>query len=238
MSLINLPSRSSQNVSSSSVHLEDIPEGSPLYAELQAYLSQKEKGDTFASIAKDDVDDIKSYEKRKDEPWKIFQHYLINGLYFPEFSIPSIHKWTPELGYIEEQIPCLYRICYNNFWDKMMKKNPKMKELYGQELLDFMTQKIRDYSTETHKIVVTDPSIKHIARRIFIQDGNTDDMINNHLEEVRRNILLNITHYAKSDTSMRSETSEDAQEYKNTQPCGDSLQQTKDFLFNLKGKEV
>ncbi|KAG5588630.1 hypothetical protein H5410_049064 [Solanum commersonii] len=97
MSLINLPSKSSQKASSS-VHLEDIPEGSPLYAELQAYLSQKEKGDTFASIAKYDVDDIKSYEKvakkemifllenseiqRKDEPWKIFQYYLINGLYF------------------------------------------------------------------------------------------------------------------------------------------------------------
>ncbi|KAG5588631.1 hypothetical protein H5410_049065 [Solanum commersonii] len=40
MSLINLPSKSSQKASSS-VHLEDIPEGSPLYAELQAYLSQK-----------------------------------------------------------------------------------------------------------------------------------------------------------------------------------------------------
>ncbi|KAG5630935.1 hypothetical protein H5410_002652 [Solanum commersonii] len=40
MSLINLPSRSSQKLSSSSVHLEDIPEGSPLYAELQAYLGK------------------------------------------------------------------------------------------------------------------------------------------------------------------------------------------------------
>ncbi|KAK4733853.1 hypothetical protein R3W88_008114 [Solanum pinnatisectum] len=34
-------------------------------------------------------------------------------------------------------------------------------------------------------------------------------MINNYLEEVRRNLLLNITQYEKSDTSMRSETSED-----------------------------
>jgi len=61
--LINLHSKGEQKPTSSSVQLEDIPEGSPLYVELQAYLSQKEKGDTFASIAKDDVDDIKSYEK-------------------------------------------------------------------------------------------------------------------------------------------------------------------------------
>ncbi|KAG5630937.1 hypothetical protein H5410_002654 [Solanum commersonii] len=154
-----------------------------------------------------------------------------------EFSIPWIHKWTPEVGYTEEQIPCLYRVYYNNFWDKMIKKDPKTKELHGQELSDFITQKIRDYSTETHKIVVTDPSVKHIARRISIKDGNTDDMINDYLKEVRINILLYITHYAKSDTSIRSETSEDAQEDRNTQPCGDSLQQTEDFLFSLKGNE-
>ncbi|WMV41457.1 hypothetical protein MTR67_034842 [Solanum verrucosum] len=65
MSLINLHSRGAQKATSLSIHLEDIPEGSPLYAELRAYLSQKEKGDTFASIAKDDVDDIKLYEKIK-----------------------------------------------------------------------------------------------------------------------------------------------------------------------------
>ncbi|KAG5590104.1 hypothetical protein H5410_040618 [Solanum commersonii] len=59
-------------------------------------------------------------------------------------------------------------------------------------------------------------------------------MIKEYLEEVRRNILLNITHYAKSDdTSMRSETSEDAQE--DTQPCGEDAPEN--FLINLKGKE-
>ncbi|KAG5570690.1 hypothetical protein H5410_060456 [Solanum commersonii] len=35
-------------------------------------------------------------------------------------------------------------------------------------------------------------------------------MINNYLDEVRRNLLLNITQYEKFDTSMRSETSDDA----------------------------
>ncbi|KAG5619541.1 hypothetical protein H5410_004759 [Solanum commersonii] len=37
MSLIS--SKISQNTASSSVHLEDIPEDSPLYAKLRAYLS-------------------------------------------------------------------------------------------------------------------------------------------------------------------------------------------------------
>ncbi|KAG5599470.1 hypothetical protein H5410_030840 [Solanum commersonii] len=42
--------------------------------------------------------------------------------FFIEFSVPWIHKWTPEVGFTEEQIPCLYRTFYNNFWNKLMKK--------------------------------------------------------------------------------------------------------------------
>uniref|UniRef100_M1DL10 Zinc knuckle family protein n=1 Tax=Solanum tuberosum TaxID=4113 RepID=M1DL10_SOLTU len=63
MSLVKLKTSQKEASSSLSIHLEDIPEDNPLYAELRAYFSQKEKGDTFASIAKDDIDVIKSYEK-------------------------------------------------------------------------------------------------------------------------------------------------------------------------------
>ncbi|WMV29425.1 hypothetical protein MTR67_022810 [Solanum verrucosum] len=96
MSLYNLNSRA-QEKASSSIHLEDIPESDPLYAKLHEFLTQKQ-GDSFASIAKEEVDDIKTYEnvekremifllentdiQRKEEPWKIFQRYLVNGLYF------------------------------------------------------------------------------------------------------------------------------------------------------------
>ncbi|KAG5630797.1 hypothetical protein H5410_002514 [Solanum commersonii] len=75
MSLINL--KISQKEASSSIYLEDIPENNPLCAQLHAYLSQKQS-DTFASIAKEDVDDIKSYENisRKE------MRYLVNRLYF------------------------------------------------------------------------------------------------------------------------------------------------------------
>ncbi|KAG5599611.1 hypothetical protein H5410_030981 [Solanum commersonii] len=85
MSLINLNSQMTQSAVSSSIYLEDILENSQLYARLREYLSQKQR-DTFASIAKEDIDDIKSFEKRKEEPWKIFRRYLINGLYFPNES--------------------------------------------------------------------------------------------------------------------------------------------------------
>lgn len=311
-----------------------------LYGHLQAYLAAQKQSDTFASIAKEDNDDIKSYEKlpkkevifllenpeiqRKEELWKIFQRYLINGLYYPgesyktrsyyetiltntgsakfqhfsgynteanvynffkiiikqiisvedweistikerqislnqshmnftywdyiqafekvlyynndrhkhtwfikncakiftepipnwflnwwsyhgptvkilpdpflalykewkkvspnlnelydadhicysekieniyffiEFSVPWIHKWTPELEFTEEQIPCLYRTFYNNFWDKLMKKDPKTKVLYGQELLDSIKMKIQEYSSIPHKDKIDDSSV-------------------------------------------------------------------------------
>ncbi|KAG5612242.1 hypothetical protein H5410_023523 [Solanum commersonii] len=89
MSLYNLNSRA-QERASSSIHLEDIPESDPLYAKLQEFITQKQ-GDSFASIAKEEVDDIKTYEKvekremifllensdiqRREEPWKIFRGY-------------------------------------------------------------------------------------------------------------------------------------------------------------------
>ncbi|KAG5615907.1 hypothetical protein H5410_015731 [Solanum commersonii] len=75
MSLVKLKTSKKKTSSLLSIHLEYIPEDNPLSVELRAYLSQKEKGDTFASIAKDDIDDIKSYEKpavvstRMDPPW-------------------------------------------------------------------------------------------------------------------------------------------------------------------------
>ncbi|KAG5596003.1 hypothetical protein H5410_037235 [Solanum commersonii] len=117
--------------------------------------------------------------------------------FFIEFFIPWIQKWTLKVGFTEEQIPCLYRTFYNNIWDKLMKKDPKTKTLYGQELLNLFAKRIHEY-------------VRHIARKISIQDGDKEAMINNNLEEVNRSLLLNITQYEKSDSSMRSETSEDA----------------------------
>ncbi|KAG5631761.1 hypothetical protein H5410_003478 [Solanum commersonii] len=60
MNLVKLTSYSKE--ATSSIHLDDIPENNPLYAQLRAYLSQKQS-DTFASVVKEEVDDIRSYER-------------------------------------------------------------------------------------------------------------------------------------------------------------------------------
>ncbi|KAG5570726.1 hypothetical protein H5410_060492 [Solanum commersonii] len=93
------------------------------------------------------------------------------------------------------------------------------------------------------KGIIQDSSVRHIARKTSIQDGNKDEMINNYLEEVIKNLLLNITQYAKSNTSMRSETSDDIapEDIQEAQPCESNkliseyiLQKADDFLLVLR----
>ncbi|WMV49156.1 hypothetical protein MTR67_042541 [Solanum verrucosum] len=256
MRLYNLNSRA-QEKASLSIHLEDIPESDQFYAKLHEFLTQKQ-GDTFASIAKEEVDNIKTYEmvekremifllensniQRKEKPWKIFQRYLVNGLYFPEFSVPWIPKWVPEVEFTEEQIPYLYRTYYNNFLDKLMKKDPQTKSIYGQELLDLIAKIIHDYKSIPNKGIMTDDStsVKHMARKISNHDEREqNEMIMKYLEEVKKKIILNVSHYAKSDSSMRSETSKDmheAQPYEEESPV-DALKKAEDFLAKLKDKK-
>jgi len=124
-----------------------------------------------------------------------------------------------------------------------MKRDPKTKSLYGQELLDLIEKRVQEYCITPQKGVIQDSSVRHIARKISIQAGNKEEMINNYLEEVRRNLLLNITQSEKSDTSMRSETSEDVapEDIQEAQPCEsnkliseDTLQKVEEFLRELK----
>ncbi|KAG5580591.1 hypothetical protein H5410_051218 [Solanum commersonii] len=117
-----------------------------------------------------------------------------------------------------------------------MKKDPMTKSLYGQELLDSISQRIQDYGTIPRKGMIADNSVKHIAIRISIQDGNKEEMIKEYLDENRWNLLLNITHYKKSDTLIRSETSDDivdnAQE---AQPFESTRSVTEDMLSKAEG---
>uniref|UniRef100_M1DV86 Uncharacterized protein n=1 Tax=Solanum tuberosum TaxID=4113 RepID=M1DV86_SOLTU len=109
------------------------------------------------------------------------------------------------------------------------------------ELLDLIKQRIQEYCLVPQKGIIQDSSVRHIAQKISIQDGNKEEMINNYLDEVRKNILLNITQYEKSDTSMQSETSDDianiqeAQLYEPT--TEDVLEKAEDLLCKLKGKD-
>uniref|UniRef100_M1C2X5 Zinc knuckle family protein n=1 Tax=Solanum tuberosum TaxID=4113 RepID=M1C2X5_SOLTU len=161
--------------------------------------------------------------------------------FFIEFSVPWIHKWVPEVDFTEEQIPCLYRSYYNNFWDKLMKKDPQTKSIYGQELLDQITATIKEYKSIPNKGIITDESVtvKHMARRISNHDEEEQNkMILDYLEEVKKSLLLNLNQYAKSDSSMRSEASEDmheAQQIEDEDPA-DTLKRAEELLAKLKEK--
>ncbi|KAI5655482.1 hypothetical protein M9H77_32669 [Catharanthus roseus] len=39
--------------------------------------------------------------------------------FFIEFSIPWVWKWTPDMGYTQQNIPCLRRATHSRFWDRL-----------------------------------------------------------------------------------------------------------------------
>ncbi|KAG5619572.1 hypothetical protein H5410_004790 [Solanum commersonii] len=84
-----------------------------------------------------------------------------------------------------------------------MNKDPKKKSLCIQELLDLIERRIQQYYPIPQKGIIQDNSVRHITKKIPIQEGDKDEMFNNYLKEVRRNLLLNITQYEKSYTSKR-----------------------------------
>ncbi|KAG5580724.1 hypothetical protein H5410_051351 [Solanum commersonii] len=82
-----------------------------------------------------------------------------------------------------------------------------------------------------------------MARKISNQNGDDqNEMINNYLEEVKRNLLLNITHYTRSDSSMHSETSDDTHEAQPYESEGavseDTIKKAEDFLPKQKNKLI
>ena len=90
--MINPKIGEASSSASSSKNLKDIPKDSSLYEQIQAYLPKKEQGDTYASLARE-IDLVRVTEEastkeiifllensdiqRSNEPWKIFQWYLI-----------------------------------------------------------------------------------------------------------------------------------------------------------------
>ncbi|KAG5568088.1 hypothetical protein H5410_064894 [Solanum commersonii] len=96
-----------------------------------------------------------------------------------------------------------------------MKKDPQTKSIYGQELLDQIAATIKEYNRIPNKGIITDDStsVKHMARRISNhEEEEQNQMILDYLEEVKKTLLSNLNHYAKLDSSMRSEASEDMHE--------------------------
>ncbi|KAG5600858.1 hypothetical protein H5410_032228, partial [Solanum commersonii] len=98
---------------------------------------------------------------------------------------------------------------------------------------------IQEYCITPPKGIIANSSVRHIARKLLIQDGDKEEMINSYLEEVKRSLLLNITQYEKLYTSMRSETSDD--DIQEAQPIEsekttseDTMRKAENFLQKLK----
>ncbi|KAG5596059.1 hypothetical protein H5410_037291 [Solanum commersonii] len=222
--------------------------------------------------------------QRKEEPWKIFQRYLLNGHYFPGESYKTRSYYETLListgvefqhfsGYSTSENDFNKVLYYNNerhkytwiikvcgkifansipnwFLNWWSYHRPTIKilpepflKLYrewvkgpsNQVLLDLISKTIQDYKSIPHKGIIADTSARHMARKISDQEEDDQtEMINHNLGEVKKNLLLNITHYAKSDLSIRSETSNDtheAQPYELEGPISeDTLKKAEDFL--------
>ncbi|KAG5610522.1 hypothetical protein H5410_021803 [Solanum commersonii] len=125
---------------------------------MQAYLEGQKQKETFSSIAKEDTDDIRSYEKlqkkemifllensdlqRKDEPWKIFQRYLISGLYYPGES------YKPR-SYYEEILISLESAEFQHF--SSMSHNPHDKSYNFSKIIIKQIISVEDGGMSTMK---------------------------------------------------------------------------------------
>lgn len=67
--------------------------------------------------------------------------------FFIEFFIPWIMKWSIEVSSNPDGFPCLQRIFYTKFWNKLLQKNNDGK-IHGQEIIDSITQAIDRMQTQ------------------------------------------------------------------------------------------
>ncbi|KAG5599896.1 hypothetical protein H5410_031266 [Solanum commersonii] len=119
-----------------------------------------------------------------------------------------------------------------------MKLDPKTKQLIGQELLDSIKEKNNYYNIIHLEKIIDDHSVRHIARRISVQEKDKEKIIQDYPEEVRKTLLQTITQIDKSDTSMQSETSNDVEESQRAESdnmlSATKLQDAEDFLQQMK----
>ncbi|KAG5599351.1 hypothetical protein H5410_030721 [Solanum commersonii] len=108
------------------------------------YNNERHKHTWFIKLYKEWVKISQDLNKLYHQEHICYFQQIEHIYFFIEFSIPWIHKWIPKVDFTEEQILCLYRTYYNNFWDKLMKKDPQTKSIYGQKLLDLITKTIQD----------------------------------------------------------------------------------------------
>ena len=109
--------------------------------------------------------------------------------------------------------------------------------------MDQIHKTIQDYKSRPKSVSSTDKSIKQIARRISIHDEEEkDELIESYLREVKKNLLKNLSEFDKSDTSMKSGTSNDIAEAQSEERdfvmSTAQLDRIQEFLDSTKTDEV
>jgi hypothetical protein len=127
--------------------------------------------------------------------------------YFVQFGIPWIWKWSPEVGYTTQQIPCLRRTFFTKFWKKMIFKD-KDGIMESQETLDKIQEAIASYKEQIKlKQQRETPSpFKQIARKIQLIKGqdqiSKEEILAHYFEEIKKDLINNLNQEGPSDMSI------------------------------------
>ncbi|KAI5681362.1 hypothetical protein M9H77_02589 [Catharanthus roseus] len=141
-----------------------------------------------------------------------YSEEIASMLFFIEFSIPWVWKWTPEVGYTHQNIPCLKRATHSRFWDRLIKIDLETKEIYGKNILDEIQQKNDSYKRMKDKgeIKSTSP-FHHISTKLKMQKEviTKEDLIRSYMEELKKDLVKNLITDNKTDVSMTGSFNED-----------------------------
>ncbi|KAI5675249.1 hypothetical protein M9H77_06199 [Catharanthus roseus] len=133
-------------------------------------------------------------------------------IFFIEFLIPWVWKWTPEVSYTQQNLPCLKRVTYSRFWDRLIKINPDTNQIHGQNILDEIHMKNDKYQTMKEKGEIKEISpFYHIATKLKLQKEviTKEDLIRSYMEELKKDLVKNLFEDNKSDVSMTGSSNED-----------------------------
>ncbi|KAG5590991.1 hypothetical protein H5410_041505 [Solanum commersonii] len=126
-------------------------------------------------------------------------------IFFIEFSILWIMKWSMEVDNTSEGFSCLQRTLYTKFWNKLIQTDPEGK-IHGQEIIDVINETQDKYqNTKRSKPQVNNLSpFKKITRNLHMKKGliSKSEAIAIYMEEVKRDLMKNIDIDIRDDISM------------------------------------
>ncbi|KAI5671407.1 hypothetical protein M9H77_11771 [Catharanthus roseus] len=137
---------------------------------------------------------------------------IASMIFFIEFSIPWVWKWTPEVGYTQQNFPCLRRATHSRFWDRLIKLDPDTKANHGKNILDEIQQKIVLYKQkkDTGDVKLTSP-FRQLTSMLKLQKDviPKEDLIKSYMQELKKELIKNLLPADKTDISMAGSSNED-----------------------------